>query len=246
MQSQLKINYYLNGKLYSSKSNTLDIFSVLPAASSLKNPEAPEGTIDSSKGNLSESTDGGKTFHVISSSMYFQEEFGDYPSIQDLYKTYVLAHSYDGKLSNKFENKTYEMNLFFNGDDKQLLKKVTGNLTIKTNKGDKVVKNISGRVGDKLSIKVPTVENFHPDKEKVTAVINEDGTITTDDTVEYIANEVTKPTPEPQKPTNPKPTPEPQKPGDSHHVSKPSKPGTSSHSVTKPTQKPVKPSINVV
>lgn len=62
---------------------------------------------------------------------------------------------------------------------------VTGSVTIKTNLGDKVVDNISGKIGDDVDVTVPDVAGYTPDKKTVSAHIDDGGTIKTDDFVTY-------------------------------------------------------------
>ncbi|WP_162894162.1 KxYKxGKxW signal peptide domain-containing protein [Companilactobacillus musae] len=62
---------------------------------------------------------------------------------------------------------------------------IVADVTIDSNLGEKSVKEISGLAGDKVTVKVPDVPGYTKDKDSVTAVINADGTITTDETVTY-------------------------------------------------------------
>jgi LPXTG-motif cell wall-anchored protein len=68
---------------------------------------------------------------------------------------------------------------------------VTADVTIPSNLGDKVVPNVTGKVGDTVAVPVPTVTGYTADKTTVAATVNAAGTITTDDTVTYTANDVT-------------------------------------------------------
>ena len=65
---------------------------------------------------------------------------------------------------------------------------VTADVNIPSNLGTKTVKDITGKVGDTLTVKVPAVTGYTPDKKTVSATVNNDGTITTKDTVTYKAN----------------------------------------------------------
>jgi hypothetical protein len=62
---------------------------------------------------------------------------------------------------------------------------VTGDVTVKTNLGDKTVHNVSGRVGSDVQVATPVVPGYTADKAHFTAHINADGTITTTDTIVY-------------------------------------------------------------
>src|SRR5699024_4066592 len=53
------------------------------------------------------------------------------------------------------------------------------------------VTGVTGKTGDTLTITVPTIKGYTPDKTTVTATVNPDGTITTKDNLIYTANSVT-------------------------------------------------------
>ncbi|MQS75031.1 BspA family leucine-rich repeat surface protein [Companilactobacillus halodurans] len=63
--------------------------------------------------------------------------------------------------------------------------KRTANLVIQSNLGPQTVTDVSGNIGDVLNIKVPIKSGYTADKETVEAVVNENGTITTDESVKY-------------------------------------------------------------
>lgn len=65
---------------------------------------------------------------------------------------------------------------------------VKADVNIPSNLGTKTVKDVTGKVGDSLNIDVPTVKGYTPDKKTVTATVNNDGTITTKDSVIYKAD----------------------------------------------------------
>ncbi|WP_334352052.1 BspA family leucine-rich repeat surface protein [Companilactobacillus sp. HBUAS56257] len=62
---------------------------------------------------------------------------------------------------------------------------ITADVTIKTNLGEKVVRNVTGKVGDTFYINVPTIEGYYMDQTRVQVKVNEDGTITTSDEITY-------------------------------------------------------------
>ena len=64
--------------------------------------------------------------------------------------------------------------------------------TIKTNKGDLPVDGLTGTVDDKggVTIKVPHIEGYTPDKESITGTMNPDGTVTPDEPITYTGNPV--------------------------------------------------------
>ncbi|GAX05262.1 mucus-binding protein, LPXTG-motif cell wall anchor [Secundilactobacillus pentosiphilus] len=57
---------------------------------------------------------------------------------------------------------------------------VTTNVDIPSNKGPQTVTNVTGKTGDHLTITVPTIPGYTPDKTTVPATVNPDGTITVD------------------------------------------------------------------
>lgn len=72
---------------------------------------------------------------------------------------------------------------------------VTTDVTIPATVGDQsepqTVTGVTGKTGDTLTITVPTIKGYTPDKTTVTATVNPDGTITTKDNLIYTANSVT-------------------------------------------------------
>lgn len=55
---------------------------------------------------------------------------------------------------------------------------VKADVTISSNKGSQTVANVSGIVGQTVTVSVPDVPGYTPDKSTVTATVNSDGTIT--------------------------------------------------------------------
>jgi LPXTG-motif cell wall-anchored protein len=68
---------------------------------------------------------------------------------------------------------------------------VTADVTIPSNLGPKTVSNVTGKTGDSVAVKVPSVTGYTPDKTTVPATVNPNGTITTTAKVTYTPNEVT-------------------------------------------------------
>ncbi|MDR4932401.1 SLAP domain-containing protein [Companilactobacillus paralimentarius] len=64
--------------------------------------------------------------------------------------------------------------------------------TITTSKGDKTVSGLTGIVDKKggVTIKVPDVQGYTPDKSTITGTMNPDGTVTPNETVNYIPNNI--------------------------------------------------------
>ncbi|GAX07327.1 mucus-binding protein, LPXTG-motif cell wall anchor [Secundilactobacillus silagincola] len=57
---------------------------------------------------------------------------------------------------------------------------VTGTVDIPSNKGSQTVPNVTGKTGDHVTVDVPTIPGYTPDKTTVPATVNPDGTITVD------------------------------------------------------------------
>ncbi|GAA3609126.1 mucin-binding protein [Secundilactobacillus similis] len=68
---------------------------------------------------------------------------------------------------------------------------VTVPATVAGESAPQTIKDATGKTGDTLTLDVPAVEGYTPDKSTVTATVNPDGTITTTDKVIYTPNEVT-------------------------------------------------------
>ncbi|WP_125566042.1 BspA family leucine-rich repeat surface protein [Companilactobacillus insicii] len=84
------------------------------------------------------------------------------------------------------------------GTEKKQSKSVTANVTINSNLGEETVNNVTGEVGQTVTITVPAKEGYRADKSMIVATVNADGTITTDESVNYTSvetenNEVAKP-----------------------------------------------------
>lgn len=62
---------------------------------------------------------------------------------------------------------------------------ITANVTIPSNMGNQEVDDQTGGIGKKISVPVPNIKGYTPDKTSVQATVNEDGTITTDEKVTY-------------------------------------------------------------
>lgn len=80
-------------------------------------------------------------------------------------------------------------NVVYTGND------VTANVTIPAtvagNDAPQTIDDVTGKVGDTLTLNAPTIDGFTPDKTTFTATVNPDGTITTKDNLIYTANSVT-------------------------------------------------------
>lgn len=65
---------------------------------------------------------------------------------------------------------------------------VTGDLTIKTNLGEVKVSEVKGNKGAIVTVNVPQKKGYKSDVATVTAKVNQDGTVTTDDYVRYTSD----------------------------------------------------------
>ncbi|AVK60354.1 hypothetical protein C5Z25_00535 [Lactobacillus sp. CBA3605] len=68
---------------------------------------------------------------------------------------------------------------------------VTSDVMISSNLGNQLVRSVSGQVGSTVSVTIPVVTGYTADKTSITAVVNSDGTITTDEVIVYTGNQVT-------------------------------------------------------
>ncbi len=68
-------------------------------------------------------------------------------------------------------------------------KSVTANVTVSSNLGDVTVTNVTGTVGQTVTITVPAKAGYKADKSMIVANVNADGTITTDETIDYTSTE---------------------------------------------------------
>ena len=62
---------------------------------------------------------------------------------------------------------------------------ITADVTIKTNLGNKIVKNVKGKIGATFDINVPTMEGYYSSQPRIKVTVNEDGTITASEEITY-------------------------------------------------------------
>ncbi|MFD1418802.1 BspA family leucine-rich repeat surface protein [Companilactobacillus keshanensis] len=65
---------------------------------------------------------------------------------------------------------------------------VTASVIIESNLGSQTVENQTGNIGDTITVKVPQIDGYTSDKETVSAIVNANKTITTDEQVKYTAD----------------------------------------------------------
>ncbi|WP_025023046.1 BspA family leucine-rich repeat surface protein [Companilactobacillus nodensis] len=75
-------------------------------------------------------------------------------------------------------------------DDSKQVQSVTANVTISSNMGDVTVNNVTGNVGQTLTVNVPAKAGYRVDKSTVVANVNANGTITTNESINYTATEL--------------------------------------------------------
>lgn len=68
---------------------------------------------------------------------------------------------------------------------------VKADVTIPSNLGNVIVPNVTGKIEDKVNVKVPIKDGYTVDKLTVSATVNPDKTITTDEKVTYTGDDVT-------------------------------------------------------
>ncbi|MGQ2374875.1 hypothetical protein [Companilactobacillus zhachilii] len=64
-------------------------------------------------------------------------------------------------------------------------KEITDNVSINSNLGEQTVKDVTGTIGENIDVPVPEVDGYTSDKTTVSAQVNENGTITTNESVKY-------------------------------------------------------------
>lgn len=64
-------------------------------------------------------------------------------------------------------------------------KEITDNVSISSNLGEQTVKDVTGTIGENVDVPVPAVDGYTSDKTTVSAHVNENGTITTNESVKY-------------------------------------------------------------
>jgi len=76
------------------------------------------------------------------------------------------------------------INFHYDYDD-PAASEITADLTIPSNKGNQIVKNLKGKIGDNIKVAIPYISGYSADKDFITATINDDGTLTTTENVTY-------------------------------------------------------------
>lgn len=208
-RSVLKV--YLNGELYSSKTVDSEINSKIETApKGEKLPDSKQATLNPNKTTfrvyneyfpqLGTVTQDGRAIH--------RSVFGrglSTPRTKDFLERLVAFAVQDN--TEEFpmeveEEKTgsyVEASLYYESpesdtpNDKDI---ITNKVTISSNLGDQVVDKVSGKIGETVTVKVPQKDGYTSDKDSVTAKVNADGTITTDETITYTKiKDSEKPTP---------------------------------------------------
>ncbi|WP_300558979.1 SLAP domain-containing protein [Companilactobacillus sp.] len=208
---KIDVKVFLDGREYSSNSMTKNVFEKVDSMEKVKLPTSEEGIVDNSKFKLTHynsfnTTTNQKIFTGEENAARFDMTNGDYfghlfnnlatdndkgendptaPAQASLTngvtdeKKHLVSQTYSGM------NYKYEIHY------KTPSKEVSGSLTISSNKGDQIVDKVTGEKGKNVQVKVPDIEGYTPDKETVTAHINDEGSITTNDKVVYSQNEMT-------------------------------------------------------
>jgi len=75
------------------------------------------------------------------------------------------------------------MNLYYTSASQN--SDVTADVIVSSNLGNKIISQISGKIGDTIKISVPYIYGYYSDRDYIYATINQDHTITTQDFVTY-------------------------------------------------------------
>lgn len=170
-------NYFLNDRLYSSKIYTYPD-AVITNVDNVVNPEEPNGA---NVVKIIEEMNGRKD--VFEKPDEQETALKDMASL-DL-KGFINGLKEDS-LSNNISGYTYMLNVYFEGEPQDPLVTVTKDVTVKTNLGDKTIKNVSGKPGTSFTVDSPKVTGYTADPDKITVNVSDDGKeITTKDSIKY-------------------------------------------------------------
>lgn len=216
--SVINFNVYLDGKLFSKKTVTNDLYTEIPKDITEELPAPGTATLNRNKTNsdvshtyfpqLGVSSMSGKAFHQMIFDLGLDEP------IESGFLNRAFYNYTNGKMrvNLPMAGRVQNLSIYYESEDysdEQDNSSVTAGVVISTNHGDQFVPNITGKKGETVTVKVPQIDGFKPDKDTVTAKVNEDGTITTDEYVTYHSTDDSGSTKPPTNPTPPNPEPIP-------------------------------------
>ncbi len=186
------VNIYLDGKLYDSKNGKYSTFEKYRSNEQNKLPDADLASVDKSKTQLtidwsynpeSRIFAGGELIYnkfqaLIDNNEHVAQNGGiDDSSYLNIINTEYGGHTY---LHPEFAGRKITLDIYYKSKNA-----VTGNVIIKSNLGDQIVRDVYGKKGDTITIDVPQVYGYISDKKTVKAKVTDDGQIITDEFVTY-------------------------------------------------------------
>ncbi|WP_054642304.1 hypothetical protein [Companilactobacillus kimchii] len=190
------LNVYLDGKIFSKQSLTADIYTKLskqtgeilpdPSTAKLNNNKTRTDVYYSYFPQLGVTTMSGKAFHQ---TIFDVGNNGiDEPTTEDFFNQALHYYIRDMDIHHLFAGRKQTISIYYESDgysEEEANSTVTANVHINSNLGLQTVLNVTGKKGKTITVNVPQINGYKPDKETVTAKVNEDGTITTDEEVKY-------------------------------------------------------------
>lgn len=212
--SVVNLNVYLDGNIFSQKTIKNELYTEIPEDITEELPTPGTATLNRNKTlssvshtyfpQLGVTSMSGKAFHQLIFDLGLDEP------LESGFLNKALHYYTNGKMKVNLSMAGRVQNLAIYYESKNYSDdqndSVTTGVTISTNLGKQFVPNITGKKGETITVKVPQINGFKPDKDTVTAKVNADGTITTDDFVIYHSTNNSGST---QPPTNPAPSPLP-------------------------------------
>lgn len=201
----INFKVYLDNKPYFSKKVTGELHGAIPLQDEPKMPDSKVATLNKNKTAMSTineyvpqlgtSIQTGSILH----SKIFNRNFGKIgaASTVDGQPNFLNTGIYgisgesleDGKVFVNDDNagRTTTLELYYesNQADETPDTSVTSDVTIESNLGKQVVKNVTGKIGEDIKVTVPQKDGYVADKTTVTAHVNPDGKITTEEKVTY-------------------------------------------------------------
>lgn len=169
-------NYFLNDTLYSSKIYTYPD-AVITNVDNIVNPEEPNGA---NVVKIIQEINGRK---IVSEKSDESEDGLQRMARLDL-KDFINSLK-EASISD-VSGYTYMLNVYFEGEPQDSLVTVIKDVTVKTNLGDKTIKNVSGKPGTSFTVDSPKVTGYTADPDKITVNVSNDGKeITTKDSIKY-------------------------------------------------------------
>ncbi|KRK97282.1 hypothetical protein [Companilactobacillus futsaii] len=201
----INFKVYLDNKPYFSKKVTGELHGSIPLQDEPKMPDSTVATLNKSKTAMSTINEYvpqlGTTIQTgsVLHSKIFDQNFGKIGAASTIngqpnfLNTGIYGISGESLEDNQvFVNddnagRTTTLELYYesNQADETPDTSVTADVTIESNLGKQVVKNVTGKVGEDITVTVPKKDGYVADKTTVIAHVDKDGKITTEEKVTY-------------------------------------------------------------